>query len=437
LRSTREQRGWYVYDWANSAFQTSVVTVFAGPYLTAVAEAAAGADGFVRPLGIPIRAAAYYPYLVSLSALLQVVAMPIVGAIADRTGHRRLLLAVTAFTGAAATVLLWTVEGPAYLLGAGLFLVATVAYGCSIVVYNAFLPDIAAPDERDAVSSRGWALGYLGGGLLLAVHLVLVTAAENPGVAARVAIGSAGVWWAAFTLVPLRILSNPPVRAHATTPGGLGSLTAGFLQLAATLRVVAGARTTLAFLAAYLLYNDGIQTVISQSAVYAAAELDLDQPAIAAAVLLVQFVAVAGAYGLGVLAGRRGAKRVVLASLVVWMVVLAAAYVLPAGRPVAFFALAALIGVVLGGTQALSRSLFSQMVPDGREAEYFSVYEVSDRGTSWLGPLLFALALQFTGSYRVAILSLLIFFALGFALLWRIDLRRAVAEAGNTAPVRL
>ncbi len=430
MRSTREQRAWYVYDWANSAFQTSVITVFAGPYLTALAEAAAGSDGFLRPLGVPIRAGALYPYLVSLSALLQVVAMPIVGALADRTGRRRLLLGITAFTGATATVLLPTVRGSDYLVGGGLFLVATVAFGCSIVVYNAYLPDIAGPDQRDAVSSRGWALGYLGGGLLLAAHLVLITLTET-GSAVRAAIVSTGVWWAAFTLVPLAGLRDRPAPAQTAT------LVAGFRQLAATARLIAGARATLAFLAAYLLYNDGIQTVISQSAVYADAELDLGQSTIAAGVLLVQFVAVAGAYGLGVLAGRRGAKRVVLGSLLLWMGVLAAAYVLPAGRPAGFFALAALIGLVLGGTQALSRSLFSQMIPDGREAEYFSVYEISDRGTSWLGALLFGLALQFTGSHRVAILSLLVFFALGFALLARTDLRRAVAEAGNAAPARL
>jgi UMF1 family MFS transporter len=437
MRSTRTQRGWYVYDWANSAFQTSVITVFAGPFLTAAAEAAAGADGFVRPLGVPVRAAALYPYAVSLSALLQVLVMPVVGALADRTGRRRLLLAVTAFTGAAATVLVVVADG--YLAVGALFLVATVAFGSSIVVYHAHLPDIAAPDERDAVSSRGWALGYLGGGLLLALHLVLVTLAESGalplsrGTAVRIAIASAGVWWGAFTLVPLAVLPDP---VRPPRPAG-GVLTAGFRQLAGTARLLAGTRATLLFLAAYLLYNDGIQTVISQSAVYADAELRLPQSVVAGAILLVQFVAVAGAYGAGLLAAHHGAKRVVLASLAVWVGVLAAAFVLPAGRPVAFFVLAALIGVVLGGTQALSRSLFSHLVPDGREAEYFSVYEVADRGTSWLGALLFGLALQFTGSYRVAILSLLAFFALGALLLARTDLRAAVAESGNSQPTRL
>jgi UMF1 family MFS transporter len=431
--SRREQRAWYVYDWANSAFQTTVLTVFLGPYLTALAEAAA-VDGFVRPLGIPVRAAAYYPYLVSLSALLQVVAMPLVGAMVDRTGRRRLLLGVLAYTGAIGTMLLYLVGVDQYLVGGLLFLVTTVAFTCSIVVYNAWLPDIAGTEERDRVSSRGWALGYLGGGLLLAANLALLqlAAAGRLGVdvatAVRISIVAAGCWWAVFTVVPLAGLRDAPPRAMAV--GGFG-------QLAATLRRLRAAPATLVFLGAYLLFNDGVQTVISQSALFADAELGLAQDVIVVAVLIVQFVAVGGALLLGRLAGVFGAKRVVLASLVIWIGVLGYAYVLPPGAVGAFHALAACIGLVLGGTQALSRSLFSHMIPTGAEAEYFSAYEISDRGTSWVGALLFGLAVQVTGSYRVAILSLVVFFVMGFVLLWFADIRRAAAEAGNPAPQRV
>ena len=433
-RSSGQQRAWYVYDWANSAFQTTVVTVFLGPYLTGLAAAAADVQGFVRPLGIPVRAAAYYPYLVSLSALLQVITMPVVGAAADRTGRRRLLLGVLAYVGAIATMLLYVVR-ERYLLGGLLFLVASVAFACSHVVYNAWLPDIASTEERDAVSSRGWALGYLGGGLLLVANLVLLRQAISGRIAievadaVRISILSAGGWWALFTLVPLVGLSDRPPRSAEA--GG------GFRQLAQTLRGLRRAPATLTFLAAYLLFNDGVQTVISQSAVYADQELDMPPDVIVIAVLIVQLVAVGGALLLGWLAARLGAKRMVLASLTVWIAVLAYAFVLPAGRLQPFYALACLIGLVLGGTQALSRSLFSHMVPSGREAEYFSAYEISDRGTSWLGSLLFGLAVQVTGSYRLAILSLVTFFVAGFVLLWIADIRRAAAEAGNPAPARL
>lgn len=431
----REQRAWYVYDWANSAFQTTVLTVFLGPYLTALAEAAA-IDGFVRPLGIPVRAGAYYPYLVSVSALLQVAAMPLVGALVDRTGRRRLLLGLLAYCGAIGTMLLYFVRGDQYLLGGLLFLITTVSFTCSIVVYNAWLPDIAGTEERDRVSSRGWALGYLGGGLLLAANLVLLQQAQagrlsvDVATAVRISIVSAGGWWALFTLAPLTGLSDAPPRVPRVAGGPFG-------QLAATLRRLRRAPATLTFLAAYLLFNDGVQTVISQSAVFATFELSLSEDVIVIAVLIVQLVAVGGALLLGRLADVFGAKRVVLASLLIWIAVLAYGYVLPAGETTGFYALAACIGLVLGGTQALSRSLFSHMIPNGSEAEYFSAYEISDRGTSWLGALLFGVAVQVTGSYRIAIVSLVVFFVAGFVLLWFADIRAAAAEAGNRAPAKV
>jgi MFS transporter, UMF1 family len=218
-------------------------------------------------------------------------------------------------------------------------------------------------------------------------------------------------------------------------PGSV--LRAGFTQLRITLGHLRYTPVTLLFLAAYLLYNDGIQTVISQSSVYADQALGMTASTIIIAILLVQFVAMVGAWLMGRLAERYGAKRVILASLLIWISVLAYAYVLPAGQPSPFLVLAVLIGFVLGGTQALSRSLYSHMIPHGREAEYFSIYEIADRGTSWLGTLLFGLALQFSDSYRLAIISLLVFFVLGFVLLARTPVRAAIAEAGNPAPRRL
>jgi len=237
--------------------------------------------------------------------------------------------------------------------------------------------------------------------------------------------------------VTLRGLPRSPAALQGRAAAGGEPTTSGLRQLAATLRRLRRSPATLLFLAAYLLYNDGVQTVISQAAVYADQELELRQSLVAGAILLVQFVAVAGALALGALAGRFGAKRVVLASLVLWTAVLGYAFVLPAGRAAPFLVLAALIGLVLGGTQALSRSLFSHLVPAGREAEYFSVYELAERGTSWLGPLVFGLVVQLSDDLRLAILSLLAFFGLGFVLLARTDLRAAAAEAGNEAPARL
>src|SRR6266545_3499297 len=389
-RSTRGERvGWYFYDFANSAFSTSVVTVFLGPYLGTIAERAQDAKHQVYPLGIPVAAGSLFSYAVSLSVLLTVFVLPIVGAIADRSSHKRELLGLFAYVGAGSVLGMVFLTGDRYLLGTVLFLVANISFGAANVVYNSFLPQIAGPDDRDRVSSLGWGIGYIGGG-------------NRPAVAGEHPRGSV--------------------------------LTDGFRQLGQTLASLKAYPLTLFFLIAYLVYNDGIQTVIVQAGVYADKELGLSQTVRVEAILLVQFVAFAGAFAMGRIAERIGAWRTVLGSLVVWTVALGLAYFLPAHRALLFMLLAALIGIVLGGSQALSRSLFSQLIPHGKEAEYFGLYEISSDGTSWLGPLLFGLIYQITHTYRVAIISLLIFFIIGFVALLAVPIRRAIVEAGNVPP---
>ncbi|SCG72631.1 MFS transporter [Micromonospora inositola] len=443
----RERRGWYLYDWANSAFQTTVITVFLGPFLTTVTELAAGCElgadsceGYVHPLGIRVAAGSYYPYLISLSVFLTVFVLPVMGAIADRSMHKKRLLAAAAFTGAGATIAFAFVTGERYLLGGALFLIANISFGAAVVVYNSFLPQLGGPDERDGISSRGWAIGYLGGGLLLALNLVAVTVLSEDGNPqrtldlARWSIVSAGVWWAAFTLLPLRWLREHPAAAAAARVGGGNVLTDGFRQLGHTLRNIKAYPLTLFFLLAFLVYNDGIQTVITLASQYGTKELRLEQSTLIVTILLVQFLAFGGALALGALAGRIGAWKTVLISLVLWTGVIIAAFRLPAEAPLPFMVLGGAIGLVLGGSQALSRSLFSQLIPAGKEGEYYGFYEISDKGTSWLGPLAFGLVFQLTASYRVGLVSLLIFFVVGFALLAAVPIRRAIVAAGNTPP---
>jgi UMF1 family MFS transporter len=434
LSTRRERVGWYFYDWANSTFSTTVITVFLGPYLGSIADNAADAHGRVHPFGIPVAAGSLFAYTVSLSVFLQIFVLPTVGAIADRSAHKKQLLALLAYVGAGATIGLVFLTGDRYLLGAALFLVANIAFGASVVVYNSFLPQLAGPDERDRVSSTGWAIGYVGGGLLLALNLVALKAKPfglGQGEIARWSIVSAGVWWAAFTTIPLLRLRNRPAVAGEARGSALVD---GFRQLWHTLRELRLYPLTLFFLIAYLVYNDGIQTVITLASVYADKQLGLSKDVQVETILLVQFLAFFGAVALGWLARRFGAWKTVLGSLVLWTVVLAIAYALPAHRPAPFIALGALLGIVLGGSQALSRSLFSQLIPHGKEAEYFGIYEISDKGTSWLGPLLFGLAYQITGSYRVAIISLIAFFVIGFVALAAVPIRRAIVAAGNTPP---
>ena len=304
------------------------------------------------------------------------------------------------------------------------------------MVYDAILCEIAEPDERDRVSSRGWALGYLGGGLLLAANLAVVTMHDSlgmgTGLAVRVSMLSAAVWWAAFTIIPYRGIRNRQPVAVEREPGGL--VRQSFGQLAATLKDMRNYPMTLTFLVAYLFYNDGIQTVITSASTYGEKQLGFGTSVLIATILLVQFVAFFGALLFGKLAASMGSRRVILAGLVVWMLVVTVAYFIPEKNMPLFLALAVGIGLVLGGTQALSRSFFSQLIPRGREAEYFSLYQACERGTSWLGTLVFGLVHQVTDSYRPAIFALILFFVVGGALLYRVDPRRGIEEAGNVAP---
>lgn len=440
VNDKREIRAWYFYDWANSAFSTTVVTVFLGPYLTAITKAAADANGFVHPLGIKVGAGSFFPYMVSLSVLLQVVLLPVLGAIADYSHLKKQMLTLFAYIGAFATMCMYFLQGSNYLLGGLLFLISNLSFGASIVFYNAFLPEIASADRRDAVSAMGFAIGYLGGGLLLALNLVLFSRAESFGLdtsmAVRISLVSAGVWWAIFTLIPIRMLKAREARRQL--PAGERYATIGFKQLRSTLSKLPTFPQTLLFLIAYLLYNDGIQTVIALSSQFGQEELKLSISTLTAVILMVQFIAFFGATIFGRISQYVGTKNAIFGSLIIWTGVVIYTYgVLKAGDTIGFFAVGAAIAVVLGGSQALSRSLFSQMIPRGQEAEYFSLYEISERGTSWLGPLLFGLSLQFTGSYRIAILSLIVFFIAGMFVLTRVNAAQAIREAGNEVPAHI
>lgn len=431
----REQIGWYFYDWANSAFATTVVAVFLGPYLTTVAKAAADAGGFIYPLGIKVTAGSFFPYLISVSVLSQIIFLPIMGAIADYSNRKKQMLALFAYLGAFVTTGMYFLKGTNYLLGGSLFLIANLSFGISVVFYNAFLPEIADPEERDHVSSMGWAMGYLGDGLLLAMNLLLFSKAGalglTTGQAIRINLASAGIWWGVFTLIPLAALRRR--RPLKKLPRGENYLSVGFKQLGKTFSKARAYPQTLLFLVAFLIYNDGIQTVTTLASQFGQEELGLPVSTLTEVILMVQFVGFFGSILFNYISKAVGTKRAIMISLMIWIGALVYAYGF-LKTSFDFFILGAVIAIALGGSQALSRSAFSLMIPKGQEAEYFSLYEVSDRGTSWLGPLLFGLALQFTGSYRIAIVSLVIFFILGLALLTRVDIREAALEAGNEAP---
>jgi UMF1 family MFS transporter len=449
MTSTRGERvGWYSYSWANHGYITVAGAVFLGPFLVAAAKIAAGCDPgdscrghYVHPLGIPVAAGSYFSYLVTLGTLLTVVVLPLVGALADRFGNRKRMLIGFAYLGALSTCGMVFVTGDRYLLGGVLYLLANIGLQAAAMLQNSYVPQLAGAERRDAVSSIGFATGYLGGALLLAASLVaLVLHPDDKLTVARWGIFAAGVWWGVFTIVTVLLLKERAAPTGESSLGGrpvaAGSvLTEGFRQLGRTLRLlVRQTPLTLFFLVAFFVYNDGIQTVISQASVYGTYQLKLDQSVLVETILLVQFVAFGGALLLGRLARTFGARKTVLAALALWVVVIVAAFWLPVGKAGPFLALGVLIGIVMGGSQALSRSLFSQLVPRGREAEYFGIYAIGDVGTSWVGTLLFGVVYQATFDYRPAIFSLLVFFVIGFVLLLAVPMRRAILAAGNTPP---
>jgi UMF1 family MFS transporter len=490
VNDRREIFGWAMYDWANSAFSTTVITVFLGPYLTAVTKAAADAQGMIYLFGVPIRFDSYFTYCISASVLLQVSFLPILGALADYSHLRKRLMQLFCLIGGGATVSMFLIQPGWHWVGGLLFLLANLSFGASMVFYNSYLPNIASEDQRDRVSSFGWAMGYLGGGILLLLNLLLYLLADSLGLGqdmvARISLASAGVWWLTFSLITFATLRKRG--ATQPLPQGEHYLTIGFTQLARLMEVPRSLVTALMllplgipvlfllrlpvwlalapalgpisvlvlfiarkartlpeamkYLVAYLLYNDGIQTVIAVSAIFASIELGMSSTNLILVILMIQFVAFLGALGFGWLAGRLGAKRTILISLGIWSVVVIYAF---AGmqsmaqvlgmeqRQLEFWLLGFVIALVLGGSQALSRSLFAQMVPQNQEAEFYSFYEISERGTSWLGTFVFGLVNQMFGSLRFGILSVIVFFLIGLALLPLVNVPKAIAEARRTS----
>jgi UMF1 family MFS transporter len=437
LEQAREQKAWYWYDWANSAYVTTVSTVLFAPYIIAIAKEAA-VDNRISLLGIQVAPGSLPSYLVTISTIISAVVLPLMGPIADRTANKKRLLAVFAWLGALSGSLIFFATGSNWQIGAVGFFLANIFLGASLVVNDSILPLISDEENRDRVSSRGWAWGYLGGGLLLALNLALVTLLPfglEKGEAARISMLSACIWWAAFTFIPyLRLNDHEPIPLAESDGGNQGIFAESFGQLAKTLRELPKYPVALNFLLAYLFFNDGIQTVIASASTYGSEELRFGQSVLIGTILLVQFVAFGGALAFGRLAKRYGSKHTILGGLVVWMVIVTAALFLPEKGLIPFLLLGVAIGVVLGGTQALARSYFSLLIPRGKEAEYFSFYHAMDRGTSWFGTLVFGLVYQLTDSYRPAIFALIAFFVVGGLLLMRVDTERGIREAGNDVP---
>lgn len=413
-----------MYDWANSAFQTTIIAGVFPIYFKRVA--AAGLPDNVQD--------SRYLWTTTAAIVIMALLAPIFGAMADATPIKKKLLAAFMLAGAASCGAMWWIQEGDWALALMLFGLGNVAVAGSIVFYESLLPHIAAPHELDRVSTAGYAMGYIGGGVLLAVNLLMIQqpawfGIADAGVATRLSFVTVGVWWLLFTIPLLRTVREPVITRPSGATSIGGEIRAAFRQLRATFLELRRYRQAVLMLVAFFLYNDGIQTIIRVATLYGEG-IGIDTGAMITALLLVQFIGVPCSFLFGALAGRIGAKRGIFLGLTVYLGITILGYFMTTAAH--FYALAVCVGLVQGGTQALSRSLFASMIPKEKSSEFFSFFGVFERYAGILGPALFAV-IAGGGSSRNAILSLVVFFVLGMFVLARVNVEEGRRAAQETA----
>jgi UMF1 family MFS transporter len=431
----KELRAWAMYDWAVSSLQAVVLTAVFPIFFVRVAAA-----GLPESRGTQALATAN-----TIAAIVIALVSPVLGAISDYAAAKKRMLAGSMLVGATATAGMFFIKRGDLTLASTLFVIAIMGATASVVFYEALLPHIAKSDEIDRVSSAGYAMGYIGGGLLLALNLAWIQqpalfglpageglSEQAASLPARLAFVSVAVWWVVFS-IPLFRHVREPVRTLEPDEVGRGSVIAtSFSRLGETVKQLIGFKQAFLMLLAFLIYNDGIQTIIKMATAYGT-EIGIGQSSLIAAVLMVQFVGVPFAFLFGALAARIGAKRSIFIGLIAYTVITMIGYFMKTAAH--FFMLAALVGMVQGGTQALSRSLFATMIPAHKSGEFFGFYSVFEKFSNIFGPLLFTVTIALTGSSRNAILSVIAFFAVGAAVLAFVDVEKGQqaareAEAG-------
>jgi MFS transporter, UMF1 family len=433
-----ELRAWAMFDWATSAVQTTVMVAVFPIYFVKVAGAGLAESGATQRLAT----------INSIALVIIALLSPVLGAVSDYSAAKKRFTAGFMLLGAAATAALWTVHTGDLQRASWLFVLVLVGAAGSFVFYESLLPHIARPHEIDRVSTAGYALGYVGGGLLLALNLAWIQRPAwfglpaGPGLSeaeatmpARLAFVSVAIWWILFSLPLFRVVPEPPARIETDERRGQSPVPVAFLRLAETFRELRGYRQAFLMLLAFLIYNDGIQTIIKMATAYGT-EIGIGQSALIGAILVVQFVGIPCSFLFGMVAGRIGAKRALFFGLLAYTAISLLGYFMRTATH--FYVLAGLVGMVQGGTQALSRSLFASMIPPHKSGEFFGFFSVFEKFAGIFGPLIFAGTIAATGSSRNAILSVIGFFAVGAAILATVDVsegQRAArdAEARSTA----
>lgn len=424
-----ELRAWAMYDWANSAMVTTIITAVFPIFFSDVAGAG-------LPEGV---AAQRFSAASTLGMVIIAVLAPILGTLADERPIKKRLLGLFMAIGVASVAAMYFIQRGDWMLAAILFVVANIGANGSFVFYDSLLPHVARPDEVDRVSTAGYALGYVGGGVLLALNLAWILKPgwfglpSGPGLTdaqkslpARLAFVSVAVWWLVFSIPLFRTVTEPPVDPNALRAATGHPLIAAFVRLGETFRELKRFRQGFLMLLAFLIYNDGIGTIIRMATIYGN-EIGIGQGAMIASIVIVQFVGIPCAFLFGSLAGKIGAKRAIGLGLLVYVGISMFGYFMKTNFH--FLMLAVLVGMVQGGTQALSRSLFASLIPRDSSGEFFGFFAVVEKFAGIAGPLLFGLSIRFTHETRYAILTVIPFFLVGAVLLALVDVKTGQQEA--------
>ncbi|MGZ8851681.1 MAG: MFS transporter [Thermoanaerobaculia bacterium] len=423
----RELRAWAMYDWAISAVQTTIMVAVFPIYYIQVAGAEAGAT----------RANQWWAISNGIAIAVVAVLSPILGAIADYAAAKKKLLGVSMAAGVVACAAMFSIGRGDLGFASALFILAATGAAAASVFYDALLPHIATEEEMDRVSTGAYAIGYLGGGTLLAINLAVILKPGLFGIVSadktlpvRLSLASVAVWWTLFSIPLFRRVPEPPRRLEEDEEAGQNPIRVAFERLLETFHELRGYKHAFLMLLGFLLYNDGIATIQKMAAAYGT-ELGIPQGSVIAAILIVQFVGIPATFLFGTLAGRIGAKYAIFAGLFVYLIISVVGYFMRTATH--FYILAGLVGMVQGGTQALSRSLFATLIPRHKSGEFFGFYSVFSKFAGIIGPFLFAAIIGATGSSRNAILAVIVLFIGGGALLTFVNVEEGerVARAAD------
>jgi len=424
-----------MYDWANSAYMTTVAVAVLPLYFANVIVGEQGIELF----GTVYSSQTLWAFMISFAALWVFFCAPVLGAISDFSSSKKKFLMIFCYTGSLFTLLLFFCGSGDVWRTMVFFIIAQIGFVGGNVFYDAFLPQISTKDTIDWISGKGFAYGYIGGGIQFALSLLLITFHEFLGLsyqlAIRAALAMAGLWWAVFSVITFIKLkeasSNEKLpEAYRSMPQPLAYLKIGIVRTVTTAKKVRKFKHLLIFLIAFMIYNDGIQTVISMATIYGKGELKFPDWVLMATLLIIQFIAFFGALIFSKIAEKTSAKKALMITLLMWSFVCAYAYFMTEARE--FFILGIIVGLAMGGSQALSRSLYGSMIPAEASAEFFGFYSVFSKFSAIGGPAIFGIIKQVTGSSRNSIVSLIVFFIVGLILLMFVNIEKA-REAKNSA----